>query len=216
MNINLQQAVDDAEKAVEEAEQKVKNADQKVKDAQTEYDKVQNIVNATALTKAQTALTEAQTALTKAQTELANAQSQAGVTPNNSAVGTPSANTVASNNSAVTVNAGAQQSTGANNPPVENIYVKVKDLTYTILTEKDGQEQMGKEKDETVKTVFKMTRTDATKCFTLFDGNKPEEKKGFFRNPFKTSQGGKLTTKKRRITKKHNKKLRPFKSRSKK
>jgi len=76
-----------------------------------------------------------------------------------------------------------------------------------------------------------MIRNDATKCFTLKDDNsKPEEKNSmfsFFNNsksakvaptPTKVTPttGGKLRTKKNRITKKRVQKRRPFKSRSKK
>lgn len=105
----------------------------------------------------------------------------------------------------------------------ENIYVKVDGLTYTILTDAEGKKQMNEEKDKPVKTVFTMTRSDATKCFTFNDGSKPEEKKGWFSwgskkpaPPIQVTTGGKLKTKKRRFTKKRNQKLRPFKSRSKK
>lgn len=99
----------------------------------------------------------------------------------------------------------------------ENIYVKFDGLTYTILTEKEGKPQMEKEENEPVKTVFLMTRSDATKCFTLNDGSKTEVKSGIAKyNPMNLFKGGKLKTKKRRITKKRVQKLRPFKSRSKK
>lgn len=106
----------------------------------------------------------------------------------------------------------------------ENIYVKVDGLTYTILEENEAEKTMKDENDnKKPKTVFTMTRSDATKCFTFNDGSKPEEKKSWFSwgskkpaPPIQVTTGGKLKTKKRRITKKRNQKPRPFKSRSKK
>ena len=84
--------------------------------------------------------------------------------------------------------------------------------TYKVLTKEEAM-------DVDPSLLHKMIRPNNTKCFTLKNGveTKQVEKKGVLSklsslNPFK---GGKLKTKKRRVTKKRNQK-KGFKSRSKK
>jgi len=83
--------------------------------------------------------------------------------------------------------------------------------TYKVLTK---EEVMNVDPS----LLHKMIRSNNTKCFTLKNGDetKQVEKKGFLSslNPF-NKKGGKLKTKKRRMTKKRNQK-KGLKSRSKK
>ncbi len=209
----LLQGVTDAQEKVTTAQAKVDNAQAKVDTAQAEFDNAQNDqTKKQELDTAKQAFDTAKQALDTAKTNLAQQQGTQQQQPGNIASGQATSGTTTPANIA----SGSE----------DNIYIKLEgDNKYVILTKEEANKIMEDEqkKNVTPSSVVIMTRDSKDKCFTFNDGSKPEEKKGWFSFmnkkpvPFTpVTTGGKLKTKKRRITKKRVQNFRPFKSRSKK
>ena len=229
-----QTEVDNAQTEVEDAQAKVDTAQAKVTTAQAEFDNSQNDQTKKqeldtakqeldtakqeldtakqAFDTAKQALDTAKQALDTAKTNLAQQQGTQQQQPGNIASGQATSGTTTPANIA----SGSE----------DNIYIKLEgDNKYVILTKEEANKIMEDEqkKNVTPSSVVIMTRDSKDKCFTFNDGSKPEKQKGWFSFmnkkpvPFTpVTTGGKLKTKKRRITKKRVQNFRPFKSRSKK